>query len=71
MSDDVRTQANRVFGRQSSPALGEDGQIMKTSVCDEIQQSILKADEIERQIANFTKVKKKNFSPLIKLLHVN
>lgn len=36
-------------------AIGPDGEILKTSVCDEIEESVKKAAQIEQELAN-TKV---------------
>lgn len=33
-------------------AYGPDGAVLKTSVCDEIEESVLKAEKIEMEIAN-------------------
>lgn len=50
MCGDLKAQ---MFGNdyQESPCLGPDGLPMKTSVCDDIEQSVMRASNIEKQLA--------------------
>lgn len=52
MTDEEKTKANAAFCRDSPAPIGLDGKPMKTSVCDAIEESMINAAEIERQIAN-------------------
>lgn len=45
-------QTNYNFSRPLEAPLQPDGTPMKTSVCDEIQQSVERTEKIERQLAN-------------------
>lgn len=48
-------------GDDKSPPIGPDGMTIKTSVCDEINQSVQRATDIENKLSN-SKVKKLNDS---------
>lgn len=49
----VRAKANTVFARSSTDApIGKDGKVMKTSVCLQIEESVKRAEEIEKQLQN-------------------
>ena len=54
LSGDTGSKANTVFARPQleAAAYGPDGVLLKTSVCDEIEESVKKAAEIEKQLAN-------------------
>ena len=47
---------NVVFSRPSVPPTGSDGMTMRTSVCADIEESVIKAAKIEKQIQD-SKVK--------------
>lgn len=52
LSGEAKTQANGAFLRPPSPPLDENSNEMKTSVCDEIAESVMKAANIEKQLNN-------------------
>lgn len=41
-----------VFQRSPEAPVGPDGMVLKTSVCDEIEDSVRKAADIEKQLQN-------------------
>lgn len=52
MTEDAKLKASLLFAHPSSilPALGPDGNPLKTSVCDEIEESVKRAAQIEKQL---------------------
>lgn len=52
LNDESRARAKSLFSGQPVPPVGNDGRPLKTSVCDEIQQSVDRAEKIEKHIAN-------------------
>lgn len=52
LSGEAREQASNAFGRSTEPLIGNDGTVLKTSVCDEIHESVKKAQQIEQQLQN-------------------
>ena len=51
INEELKSKINSALG-MVTPLLGPDGRPMKTSVCDQIKESVERAEEIEKQIAN-------------------
>ena len=49
--DELISKLNLALGK-CSPLLGPEGNPMKTSVCDQIQESMKRGADIEEQLAN-------------------
>lgn len=50
--DDLLKKTNLVFSRSPPTPIGRDGKPLRTSVCNEIEDSVAKASNIERQLQN-------------------
>ena len=50
--ENLREKTQQIFARSPEVPLGPDGNPLKTSVCNEIEESVKKAAHIEVQLQN-------------------
>lgn len=50
MGEDLRQKAGQVFSRAPEAPIGPDGKPFRTSVCQDIDESVKKAAMIEEQL---------------------